>query len=243
VRSRQRGEDAKAQICHRSGYDAANVQIYQVDMGSFESVKLFAKSLSAEEPRLDIAILNAGMAAPSYQLSPDGYEMSLQVNVLSTSLLAVLLLPKLQQSAQLTGSPSHLEFVGSVGHRMVRPTALDAVLDDNNAGLLNHVNDKKYFGIQETYCMTKLLLMYVMEGLVSATQRNHIDDVIITTCCPNLCRTNLGREFNSLMNLANSLFQLIFARTAEEGSRILVSGTALGKDAHGMFWSHDVFDM
>ncbi|OCT54953.1 Retinol dehydrogenase 14 [Cladophialophora carrionii] len=243
VRSHQRGEDAKGHICQQSAYNAANVHIYQVDMSSFESVKSFATAITEEEPSLDIAVLNAGMAASSYQLSPDGYEMYLQVNVLSTALLAVLLLRKLHQSAQLSGSPSHLEFVGSVGHRMVKPTALDAVADNKSARLLDFVNDKQNFAIQETYCMSKVLLMYVMEGLVAATRRNNVDDVVITTCCPNLCRTNLGRDFNPLMNLANSMFQLVFARTAEEGSRILVSGTTLGKDAHGMFWSHDVFDM
>ncbi|EXJ62898.1 hypothetical protein A1O7_03341 [Cladophialophora yegresii CBS 114405] len=243
VRFLQRGEDARAQICQQAGYNAANVQIYQVDMSSFESVKSFAKAITEAEPTLDIAVLNAGIAASSYQLSPDGYEMSLQVNVLSTALLAVLLLPKLHQSAQTSGSPSHLEFVGSVSHRMVNPTALDAVVDNPSARLLDYVNDKENFGVQETYCMTKLLLMYVMEGLVSATRLNNVDDVVITTCCPNLCRTNLGRDFGHLMTLANSMFQRVFARTAEEGSRILVSGTTLGKDAHGMFWSHDVFDM
>ena len=240
VRSVQRGDEAKEQICQRTGYDASNVQIYQLDMSSFASVKAFAEVVSKEK-RVDVAVLNAGMAAPKYQLSPEGCEISLQVNVLSTALLAVLLYPKLEKSAVLSGSPSHVELVGSVGHRMVKSTALDAVLDKDTP-LLDHVNDKKSFHVQDTYVMTKLLLMYVMEGLVSATNAKNASDVIITTCCPNLCRTNIGRDFNYVMNVANRLFQLIFARTAEEGSRIIVSGTTLGKEAHGRFWSHDVFD-
>ncbi|KIW96922.1 uncharacterized protein Z519_02313 [Cladophialophora bantiana CBS 173.52] len=219
-------------------------------MSTFESVKLFAEKVCANESRLDVAVLNAGMAAPSYQLSPDGFEMSLEVNALSTALLAILLYPELRKSAEMSGEPSHLEFVGSVGHRMVNPDALDAGLQDGSS-VLDIVNNKKFFDVEQQYCTTKLLLMYVMDGLVAAAARAAASssstgpkdpEVIITTCCPNLCRTNLGRDFSLLLKLPTYLFQLVFARSAEEGSRILVSGTALGKEAHGEFWSHDVFD-
>jgi NAD(P)-dependent dehydrogenase (short-subunit alcohol dehydrogenase family) len=83
VRSLHRGEEAKAEICRRTGYDASHIQMYEIDMSTFASVKAFAEAISKKESRLDVAILNAGMAAPSYKLSPEGYEMSLQVNVLS----------------------------------------------------------------------------------------------------------------------------------------------------------------
>jgi NAD(P)-dependent dehydrogenase (short-subunit alcohol dehydrogenase family) len=65
-------------------------------MSTFVSVKKFADMVTKEIPWIDFAMLNAGIAAPLYQVSPDGYEMSLQVNVISTALLAILLLPKLQ---------------------------------------------------------------------------------------------------------------------------------------------------
>jgi NAD(P)-dependent dehydrogenase (short-subunit alcohol dehydrogenase family) len=241
VRSIKKGEEARKQIYHRAEYDPANVKVYELDMSSFASVKAFARTIAAEEPRLDVAVLNAGMTSASYQLSPEENEMSVQVNVLSTALLAALLLPKLQETACKSGEPSHLEFVGNVGHRMVKPDAFDAMLY-NDGHLLNFTNHKKNFGIPATYCYTKLFLMYAMEGLVNATVQHRSQDVIIMTCCPNLCRTDIGREFSMLLKLPNYLFQSVFARTAEEGSRIIVSGTALGKDAHGQFWSHDIFD-
>ncbi|KIW75694.1 hypothetical protein Z517_10436 [Fonsecaea pedrosoi CBS 271.37] len=250
VRSIQRGEEARDQICRRSGYKNTDIQLYQLDMSTFGSVKSFAKHVCADESRVDIAVLNAGMAAPSYRRSPEGFEMSLQVNTLSTALLAVLLYPKLRESAERSGEPSHLEFVGSVGHRMVKPDAFDAALE-SGPRVLDLVNDKTYFDVEQQYCTTKLLLMYVMDGLVAAaaaaaehsSSGGHKDPaVIITTCCPNLCRTTLGRDFSFLLKLPTHLFQMVFARSAEEGSRILVSGTTLGEDANGQFWSHDVFD-
>ncbi|OAP56877.1 hypothetical protein AYL99_08989 [Fonsecaea erecta] len=245
VRSIQRGEAAKEEICRRAGYKSADIQLYPLDMSTFGSVNSFAEKVCTAESRVDVAVLNAGVAASSYQCSAEGFEMSLQVNTLSTALLAVLLYPKLQKSAELSGKPAHLEFVGSVGHRMVKPDALDVALSSGSR-VLDLVNVKKFFDIERQYFTTKLLLMYVMEGLVAAASLSSTGhqgpDVIVTTCCPNLCRTNLGRDFSCLLKLPNYVFQAVFARSAEEGSRILVSGTTLGKDAHGQFWSHDVFD-
>jgi len=240
VRSLQRGEEAKAEICRRTGYDAGNIQMYEIDMSTFASVKAFAEAIS-KESQLDVAILNAGMAASSYKLSPEGYEMSLQVNVLSTALLAILLLPPLHKSAELSGEPSHLEFVGSAGHNGVKADTFDFAGDPR---ILDQVNDEAFFDVQRQYAVTKLLLMYVMDGLVEAisSSTSHNDsNVIIMTVCPGLCRTNLGRDFSTLFKIPVGLFQLVFARSAEEGSRSIVSGTTLGREANGEFWSHDVF--
>lgn len=256
VRSIARGEAAKAEIVRRAGCDANTIQLHELDMKTFASVRAFAETVAAREPRLDIAVLNAGVAAPSHELSPEGFEMSVQVNVLSTALLAILLLPLLRRSAEVSGQPSHLEFVGSAAHRGVKPDTFAGASSGDGASsrgrILDLVSDKPFFAFDRQYHVSKLLLMYVVDGLVQSmspsdstnpttTTDNH-PPVIMTTVCPNLCRTNLGRDFSTLIKLPNYMFQLVFARTAEQGSRTLVSGAALGEDAMGEFWSHDVFD-
>lgn len=182
------------------------------------------------------------MAAPAYNLSPDGYEMTLQVNVLSTALLAILLLPLLRKSSQSLGGSCRLVFVGSDGHRMVTPNTFSP---DRKSKILDSVNSEAFFNYQTHYQVTKLLLMYVVDGILKSNSPRFSNspslDVIITTVCPGLCRTNLGRDFSSPMKVINGIFQSFFARTAEEGSRTIVSGAALGKEAHGEFWTHDVF--
>lgn len=242
VRSLHRGDDAKVEICRRTGYDAGNIRLYEIDMSTFALVKAFAETTLKNEPRIDIAILNAGMSAPSHKLGPEGYEMSLQVNVISTALLAILLLPQLMESAKRSGEPSHLEFTGSVGHHFVKADTLNF---DDDTRILDKVNDAAFFGVERQYSVTKLLLMYVMDGLVNAIssspKHNDYSDVIITTTCPSLCRTNLGRDFPTLLKIPVGLIHRVIARSAEEGSRSLVSGAILGKEANGEFWSHDVF--
>jgi NAD(P)-dependent dehydrogenase (short-subunit alcohol dehydrogenase family) len=239
VRSVQRGEDAKRTICQRTGFAPANIKLYQIDMTSFKSVEVFARTVSKENPHIDVALLNAGIAAAGYKVSSEGYEMSLQVNVLSTALLGILLLPKLRETAVKSGDPTHLELMGSSAHHDVKPESLDLRQNDS---ILDKVSSQAFFNVQTQYAVTKLLVMYVMQGLAAQTVKpTGSPEVIVTTVCPGLCRSNLGRDFPSVLKVIVGLFQQLFARSGEEGSRTVVSGAALGAEAHGEFWSHDVF--
>ncbi|KAJ5370761.1 uncharacterized protein N7496_006853 [Penicillium cataractarum] len=233
VRSLHKGEEARARICQQTGYDACNIQLYELDMSTFASVKAFAE-MAAKEPRLDIAILNAGIMAPSYRLSPEGYEMSLQVTALSTALLGILLLPQLQNSPAISGKPAHLELVGSIAGRNVKPD----IFSRSDAKILDQVNEPSFFGVHRQYNVTKLLLFYVLDGLVEFTSSS---DVIVNAVCPGPCRTDLGRDFSSWLKVPMALIQSVLARSAEEGARSYVSGVTLGQEAHGQFWSADMF--
>jgi NAD(P)-dependent dehydrogenase (short-subunit alcohol dehydrogenase family) len=239
VRSLQRGDDAKKLLCQRNGYLSSNIKLFQLDMSTFASVKKFADNVAKEVPNVDVAMLNAGIAASSYQVSPEGYEMSLQVNVISTALLAILLLPKLRQTSMKTGRPTHLEFVGSNGQAQVTSEMLKLGPEDK---VIEKLGSKDFFNYMTQYQVSKLLLQYVVDSIAPQTLGTSGEpEVIVTTVCPGLCRTNLGREFGTLLKVTNGIFQRIFARSCEEGSRTLVSGATLGPEAHGKFWSHDVF--
>lgn len=237
MRSLERGATAKAEVCRRTGYDPNNIAMYVLDMSTFKGVNKFCSEVMQHEPRVDIAVLNAGMGAPRCDTSPDGYELCLQVNVLSTALLAALLLPKLRASSKLSSSPSHLEIVGSNGNHFITPAHLGFPPE---ASVLDKVSEPKYFDPKLQYCLTKLFAMYVMEGLVQAQERHGgADEVIISTACPGLCRSNMGREFPKWQQVFDSAFKRVMARSPEEGSRTIVSGVTLGKEAHGQMWAHD----
>jgi len=77
------------------------VKTIALDYSSFASVRSFAKELNETVPRLDFAVLNAGVANTKHVESKDGWSEDVQVNVISTGLLGVLLLPKLQETARL----------------------------------------------------------------------------------------------------------------------------------------------
>ncbi len=76
--------------------------------GGAVSVKAFATRCEAELDRLDILVNNAGMGSIKFNKTMDGHEEMMQVNVLSTGLLTVLLLPLIANSAATpVGEGSH----------------------------------------------------------------------------------------------------------------------------------------
>jgi NAD(P)-dependent dehydrogenase (short-subunit alcohol dehydrogenase family) len=233
VRSMEKGEIAKSQIEERTKCMANVIQLFQLDMKDFNSIDKFVKEVRPRFKAIDIAVLNAGVAVPAYKLSSHGWEESLQVNVLSTAYLAILLLPQLRNSAVASGRPAILEFVASTGHIDASVTSVTPAI---NGSVLTKVNDKASFSILTQYQISKLLEMWVMRQIAVKSSPS---EVIVVASCPGLCRSTLGRDFGLFFRIADTLLKTGITRSAEEGSRTLVSATALDKKAHGAFWTND----
>lgn len=93
VRSLKKGEDAKARIEAGQGTEPSQtvIEVWELDMLDYDSIKAFASRAGNQPPSLDYAILNAGVVMATYQPSHYGWETALQVNTLSTTYLALLL--------------------------------------------------------------------------------------------------------------------------------------------------------
>jgi len=237
VRTPSKGEAAKARILEATARKDDFITILQVDLTDFDSVKAFVRALEKETDHLDVALLNAGLGNPAYVKAPSGWEMAVQVNVLSTALMAVLLLPLLRAAAKPGQTPPHLTFVNSNGHGLAERKWIG---DDGS--LLQAATAEKGWDAKKSYMMVKLLGMAVMLAVARATAENGKPQIIVTAVCPDLCKTDLGRNFNIVAKIIMVPFQTLFARTAEEGSRSLVSATALGPESHGGFWHHDILE-
>ena len=110
VRSHAKGEAAASQL--RQTFPRAHVDVWIVDMASYDSIRAFARQCETLD-RLDIAILNAGIQTNRLQRSPEtGHELLLQINYLSTLLLSILLLPTLKAKRQ-PDQPGRLTIVAS----------------------------------------------------------------------------------------------------------------------------------
>ncbi|KAK2604779.1 hypothetical protein N8I77_007679 [Diaporthe amygdali] len=245
VRSAAKGEDAKKRILERTGRSSGDVAIaiLTVDLADFASVRGFVRNLHQETPHLDVALLNAGLANPKFEQSSTGWEMAVQVNVLSTALMAVLLLPLLRATAAARIKPAHLTFVNSHGHDMVQKDWYEYA----GGSLLKACNDKGKWDAARSYSMVKLMGMAVMQAVARGVTKSSNSlpspqhpDIIVNAVCPGLCKTDLGRNFGTMSQISGFFFQGVFARTAEEGSRSLVSATALGPESHGRLWHHDI---
>ncbi|RYP67758.1 hypothetical protein DL771_007091 [Monosporascus sp. 5C6A] len=116
-RDTSKGDKAKNDI--ESQEKAGVVEVWHVDLSSFASVQVFCRRASQLD-RLDIVVENTGMLATRHETF-EGYERQITVDVISTYLMAVLLLPimrsmmSMHQDKSLPGSP-HIVIVGSNGH-------------------------------------------------------------------------------------------------------------------------------
>jgi NAD(P)-dependent dehydrogenase (short-subunit alcohol dehydrogenase family) len=79
------GEAAKASVQESHPSSTSKIDIWNLDLQSYESVLSIGKR-AADLPRLDIAILNAGVFPFQWTTSPNGFETGLQVNYLATAI-------------------------------------------------------------------------------------------------------------------------------------------------------------
>ena len=99
--------------------------VLRLDIDSFDSATEFARSVEMSFGHVDIVVLNAALENREYKRTSSGWDETIFVNLLSTTLVALLLLPCLMRAGQenLQSLP-HLVFVGSGGHANVPRSAL-----------------------------------------------------------------------------------------------------------------------
>src|SRR5690242_1167409 len=91
-RSQEKAERARQELYVRA--PKATVDILQLDLGSLKSIREFADSFNANYERLDVLMNNAGIMAPPYSKTVDGFESQIGTNHLGHFALTGLVLPK-----------------------------------------------------------------------------------------------------------------------------------------------------
>ncbi len=109
-RDRARTEAARRFVVERAS--GAQVETALADFASLAEVRRLADEILAAHERIDLLVNNAGLFAPKFERSADGYEMTFAVNHLAPFLLTNLLLDRLRASA-----PARIVTVASRAHR------------------------------------------------------------------------------------------------------------------------------
>ncbi|KAH7145361.1 hypothetical protein B0J13DRAFT_553409 [Dactylonectria estremocensis] len=226
VRSIEKGEAAKRAIQESTGCDTGVLDVWALDLSSYASVKAFAASATAELPRIDALIENAGIASLEWSMAEDNESM-LTVNVVSTFLLGLLLLPKLRETAARYNTRPNLTIVTSDMHYTV-----DFKEKDAPEGIFNHMNDEKKADMANRYQTSKLLEVFLVREMAAQRPADSYP-VTINMTNPGLCDSGLGgTETRSLLS---KVFYFICARTSEVGSRNLVYSASAGPETHGQY--------
>lgn len=243
----EKGEVAKSDIDSTQQKDSSSdvVEVWQVDLESFDSVKAFCRRAAALD-RLDIAIENAGLLSHVYHVA-EGYERLTTVNVISTWLMALLLLPVLRatkakfygsepdgngsQKSDSGGSIPHLIVVGSNAHFYTK-----------FEGGRNEPSIFEFFrggsDMFNRYSDTKLMSLFATREVAGVMlQSKDKPQIVLSMVEPGYCQSELLREkswpwyFKALMAVGLSTI----GRTSEVGSRTYLSAATAGLESHGVY--------
>lgn len=95
--------------------DAIGADAFVADFDSLDQVKQLAHDALDRLGRIDVLVNNAGGIIPQRQLSHDGFELTLQRNVLGSVVLTEALLPELhERSGRIVHTSSIMHRVGSI---------------------------------------------------------------------------------------------------------------------------------
>jgi NAD(P)-dependent dehydrogenase (short-subunit alcohol dehydrogenase family) len=227
VRSQEKGEKAATKL--RERFPEAKIEVWLLDMSSYDSIQSFARRVESHLPRIDFVLLNAGVRKVDFTIiESTGHEENLQVNYLSTMLLAVLLLPILKDKRVPGAAPAHVTIVNSMLSLGVSfPRKIEI-------SMLQSFDNPRNFSAVQQYNLTKLLAHMFLWNLVDYVSA---DDVIVNLADPAFVKgTDLLREVPGPLRIGMRAWGAIAGRTPEVGASCLVDAmVGKGKESHGCF--------
>ncbi|KAK6334273.1 hypothetical protein TWF730_003487 [Orbilia blumenaviensis] len=227
VRSVERGEEAAGKL--RASFPNAVVDVWLLDMSSYASIQAFVAKVEKDLGRLDIAVLNAGVNRLAFKVNETTHhEETVQINYLSTFLLAVLLLPSLKNKSP-PGSPGRLTVISSA-------LANIAVLPDHSStAMLTALDDQKKFG-QAAYGNSKLLGHLFLWKLMDLEYVKS-EDVVMNLIEPGFLKgTEFNRDVKGGLAIGLKLFQALTARPVVDAGTTVIDATVVkGSEAHGCY--------
>lgn len=235
VRDEEKGRAASADLlAGRKDAQPDTVEVWKLDLSSYDSVVAFADRAAKTLTRLDVAVLNAGFGPAKRIVNAfTGHDEIIQVNYLSTALLAVLLLPIAKRVRPSQPQPTRITLTLSevanwarfpVGKELPILAALDAL-----GGLAENTSDRMF--------VSKLLGHFFVRALANKVPPSV---AIIDAASPGAVHdTQFNREIDA--TLAGSVIKMILRRVGNSsvvGARMMIdAAVAHGEEVHGQFLS------
>jgi retinol dehydrogenase 12 len=195
-RDAAKGRRAVEQITRATGN--ADVSFLEGDLASLAEVRRLAAGLTGRLARLDVLILNAGIACAHRTTTVDGYETTFSVNHLSHFLLTKLLHPALARS-----HAGRIVVVSSEAHRGAHLDFDDLMLE-------------KGYGQLRAYSRSKLANLLFTRALA---RRLEGTPLTCNALHPGVVRTGIFRNAPALLRGALSSIGRLFLLSPEQGAR------------------------
>ncbi|OKL61659.1 hypothetical protein UA08_02198 [Talaromyces atroroseus] len=230
VRSLPKGETARREILESTGREPDSIEVWELDMSSYDSVKSFAARVTSTLTRVDGVLANAGIMVDVFRMSEDN-ESTITVNVVSTFLLFLLLLPKFRDSADKFNIAPRFTIVNSALHYMASLKELDP--ERVPGSIFERLNNKELADMSARYNVSKLLVVYAVRELAERLKGS--TSIVLNAPNPSYCKSALALGTAQGRSAGGKAFEKMLARSTEEGSRALVHGVVSGPETNGQY--------
>ena len=177
-RNMEKGRTAAMDIELTTSCSSDTLEVWQLDMSSYASFQAFAKRVRAELPRVDSLLLNAGIGTRKYRRTEDNEE-TITTNVVSTSLLAFLLLPKLRETAFQYSTQTHITVTASELYEVAAFKERKAPAGQ----IFARLNDEKTAAMADRYNVSKLLEIFVVKQMAAMAPLSS-NNVVVNCVAP-----------------------------------------------------------
>ncbi|KAH8781182.1 hypothetical protein F5883DRAFT_539560 [Diaporthe sp. PMI_573] len=232
VRDEAKGEAARNTLTAKKALEAdQTIDVWKLDLASYESVTAFAQKAAGLSPRLDIAILNAGINRGSFALNPTtSHEEDIQTNYLSTALLVLLLLDSFKNSRASADATATNNTPGRIVVVSSDTSAWAKFAEKDKEPLLPAFDVKGSWDKFDRYATTKLLGQFFVTELA----RRVPPSLAVVNCAnPGLC---YGSGLNRELGVAAAIFTRLIGRPVAVGARNLVhAAVKQDQTSHGQY--------
>ncbi|ROV99172.1 hypothetical protein VPNG_08187 [Cytospora leucostoma] len=229
VRNEDKGRAAAAKMLSSSS-PPDTIDVWHLDLDVYESVVAFAERARRELTRLDIVNLNAGIAPTERKFNEStGHDEIIQVNYLSTSLLAILLLQVAKEKK--ASQPSRFTFTSS------ELTAWTKFRERAGSPLFTELDKGGKVDTMDRMVVSKLMVQFFVAKVAELVDPSV---AIINASSPGgLCDSELYRDRDEdfLAPLMKLVLRLLF-NTCAVGARMMTDALVRhGEETHGQFLS------
>ncbi|CAI7649389.1 unnamed protein product [Penicillium glandicola] len=231
VRSDEKGQAAKKNLAAGRDLSGDAIEVWKLDQSDYDSVVAFAERTKSL-PRLDIVVLNVGIAnATRVFNAKTGHDEMIQVNYLSTALLAILLLPVVKEKRAAQGGPSRITIVSS------EVAAWTPFKEKKSFPLLAALDQKTKVDPLDRMMVSKLLGQFFLARLASVVPSSVA--IINATSPGSVHDSDFNREHDKTFSGAIAKVAMRrMANTATVGARMVTDAAVNhGEETHGEFLS------
>lgn len=174
------------------------------DLMNMANVVKFADEVKAKTDHLDILINNAGAQFAAKELTNDGHERTMSINVLSPYLLTTLLMPLLRKSHS-----ARVITVASSAYKMISKPDFD------------NIDSQKDYSLRQAYGTSKLYVIWMMWHYAKVARQQGIDNVTFNLTHPGSVKTSLARDAaagNKIFRIINIFWNFFVSNSIEAGS-------------------------